>query len=84
MQFLKRPTPHVIALIAFLAYYLLVIQDLRSFSSRDPGSVFFDPDRAFEPHYSLEREAEAKSFIKSALEAAGTTIRRRPRILHFA
>ena len=66
MQFLKRPTPHVIAFIVFLAYYLVVVQDLRHFSARDPGSVFFDPDHAFEPAYSEGRRVQAETFIHSA------------------
>ena len=72
MNLLKRPSWHVLALFAFFAYYLLAIQDFRHFSSRDPGSVFFDPDRAFEREYSLEREVEAEAFIKSAVEAGGS------------
>lgn len=30
---------------------------------RDPGSVFFDKDRAYETHYSAHRRVEAQQFI---------------------
>jgi hypothetical protein len=36
---------------------------------RDPGSIFFDPNRALERHYSLEREQEALAFRNAAFYA---------------
>ena len=63
MRWLVRPTPHVIAFIAFLAFYVVLIQDIRHWSWRDPGSAFFKPKKAFERHYSLQREAEAQAWI---------------------
>jgi len=32
---------------------------------RDPGSAFFDPERAYEQRYSLTRRAEVQQFIES-------------------
>ncbi|KAK3049117.1 hypothetical protein LTR09_009536 [Extremus antarcticus] len=60
---LPRPTPHGIALLAFLAFYVLLLCDIRHWSWRDPGSCFFDPERAFGREYSLRRETEAERFI---------------------
>jgi hypothetical protein len=36
---------------------------------RDPCSIFFDPSRALERHYSLQREQEAISFRNAAFFA---------------
>ena len=67
---LRRPSPHTAAFLLFLFLYALALVDIRHVSWRDPGSVFFDPARAFERQYSLVREAQATSFIKSAGENA--------------
>jgi hypothetical protein len=40
---------------------------------RDPGSIFFDPNRFLERHYSLQREREAELFRHTALAATATT-----------
>ena len=66
MQLFKRPTPHTIAFLLFLAFYLILYIDVRHIAWRDPGSIFFDPKLAFERHYSLAREAQAISYIESA------------------
>ena len=71
MQLPSRPSLHTTAFLLFLAFYLLLIIDIRHVAWRDPGSVFFDPKLAFERHYSLAREAQAKSYIKSADESVG-------------
>ncbi|KAF2488013.1 integral membrane protein [Neohortaea acidophila] len=64
MQFwLRRPSPHLVAFLAFFVWYLLLVHDVRNWSHRDPSSAFFDPERAFERKYSLEREAEAESYV---------------------
>lgn len=60
-----RPTPHGIALISFFVSYLVLLRNVRHWSYRDPSSVFFDPERAFERKYSLERESQAETWIYS-------------------
>ncbi|KAK3724194.1 hypothetical protein LTR37_001319 [Vermiconidia calcicola] len=61
----RPPPPHTLALLLFLAYFLLVLVDVRHHSWRDPGSVFFDSENAFERQYSLLRETEAENFIQN-------------------
>lgn len=70
MQVFRRPTPHTSALLLFLAFFCVLIVDVRHVAWRDPDSIFFDPTLAFERQYSLVREAQAKSYIKSAGESA--------------
>ena len=67
---MRAPTPHATAFLLFLAFYGLMIIDARHKGWRDPGSIFFNPDIAFEREYSLLREAQALSYIKSASESA--------------
>lgn len=67
---MRPPTPHTTAFLVFLTLYLLMLLDIRHKAWRDPGSVFFDPSIAFERDYSLLREAQGTSFIKSASESA--------------
>ncbi|KAK3696413.1 hypothetical protein LTR37_017984 [Vermiconidia calcicola] len=64
----RRPQPHILALLLFFAYFLLVLVDVRHHSWRDPGSVFFDSENAFERQYSLLRETEAENFIQDLNE----------------
>jgi hypothetical protein len=40
---------------------------------RDQGSIFFDPDRAFERKYSLVREHQAYEFRKEAFSDPSVT-----------
>ena len=49
-------------------YYIYVIKEFY----RDPGSIFFDPDRAFDRSYSRHREIEANSFRDEAFFAWST------------
>lgn len=58
-----RLTPHTAALLAFLAFYCILLIDIHHWGSRDPGSVFFDPETAFERVYSILREQEADEYI---------------------
>lgn len=58
-----HPTGHAFALLAFLLWFIILVFDVRHWGYRDPGSVFFDPERAFERQYSHTREAEAESYI---------------------
>jgi hypothetical protein len=51
-----------VTFILFCAYGILHFY-------RDPGSIFFDPDRAVERHYSLRREQEAIAFRNAAFFA---------------
>lgn len=39
---------------------------LRSISARDPGSLFFQPDTAYERKYSTIREQQAQEYIERA------------------
>lgn len=59
-------SPGALALLVFVAFYLLVLQSIRSVSYRDPTSLFFDPQRGYEPAYSSVRQAEADAFIEDA------------------
>ncbi|KAL8788630.1 MAG: hypothetical protein Q9213_001558 [Squamulea squamosa] len=54
------------ALLFFLIIYLLLIQACRHAFYRDPTSAFFDPSRAYERVYSLQRQQQADSFIQAA------------------
>ncbi|KAL8768202.1 MAG: hypothetical protein Q9209_005511 [Squamulea sp. 1 TL-2023] len=53
-------------LLIFLVFYLLLVQACRHAFYRDPTSAFFDPSRAYERIYSLQRQQQAVSFIQAA------------------
>lgn len=71
MRLLPQATPHNIALLTFLAFYLILFIDIRHWSRHDPSSVFFDPKDAFERKYSSEREHEANAWL-AATKATAT------------
>jgi hypothetical protein len=48
--------------------FLLAATISRVISYRDPGSVFFDLDRAYEKYYSNHREAEGHAFKQEAID----------------
>jgi hypothetical protein len=55
----------------FLLFSLYYIYAASHFY-RDPGSLFYDPSRAFEQSYSLHRETEALSFRNEAFFSYST------------
>lgn len=59
---LSRLPPGVPALLLFLLLFSLACLYGSTSFYRDPGSVFFDPSRAYERSYSLRRESEATQF----------------------
>ena len=67
---IPQPTPHTSAFLLFLAFYCLIIIDVRHKSWRDPSSIFFNPNTAFERDYSLTREEQATAFIDSVGKSA--------------
>jgi hypothetical protein len=64
-----RVSSSVCAFLVTGAVFVLVCIYGRLNFYRDPGSVFFDADRAFERYYSAHRESEAKSFRDEAFAA---------------
>jgi hypothetical protein len=58
----------LLAFVFFLFSYLYAASNFY----RDPGSIFYDPVRAYERSYSLHRETEAVSFRDSAFFAHAT------------
>ena len=63
MACLRRPTAHMIALLAFLFWFVGAVTYLRHLASNDPGSLFFDPKHAFDRRYSFDRQLQADYFI---------------------
>ena len=53
-------------LLGFFLLYLLLLLFCRHAFYRDPTSAFFDPSRAYEHVYSLQRQREADAFIQAA------------------
>ncbi|PGG98973.1 hypothetical protein AJ80_09428 [Polytolypa hystricis UAMH7299] len=64
-----RSALHTLALTA-VALLLCVIYGKTHFY-RDPGSAFYDPNRAFERRYSLHREGEAQNYIDDRVGGSG-------------
>ncbi|OJD14587.1 hypothetical protein AJ78_05074 [Emergomyces pasteurianus Ep9510] len=60
---ISRPAVRVILLTLFVLS--LFIYYGKTHFYRDPGSIFYDPGRAFERTYSLHRESEAKEYIRT-------------------
>lgn len=58
------------AFLFFLLSYVFLFMVTRSWSSRDPTSIFFDPMNAYDPIYSTVRLEQAASFIDAASSAA--------------
>ena len=54
----------------FVTIYLFALIYVRSTTTRDPGSWFFNPRTAYNPSYSSVRSHQAESFIVSANTAA--------------
>lgn len=66
MNPLRHLSPHELALLAFILYFLVIVTDVRHFSRHDPESVFFDPDDAFVHRYTAVRQGEAGAYISAA------------------
>lgn len=60
---------HHIALLVFLAYFCIVVLDVKHFSWRDPESPFFDPDNAFKHEYSAVRQKQAEAYIETVAQS---------------
>ncbi|KAF2840118.1 integral membrane protein [Patellaria atrata CBS 101060] len=48
----------------FGIFYILTLLLVRHYSWRDPTSVFFDPETAYDPIYSVVREKQAVEFMQ--------------------
>ncbi|CAH0045365.1 unnamed protein product [Clonostachys solani] len=59
--------------VALAALWLILCQLAALYSWRDPGSFFFDSEKAAKPLYSAIRESEADEFIQKALNASATS-----------
>jgi hypothetical protein len=71
-QSLSLPTKVPVIKLALAAVWLLLLQFCYFYSARDPGSFFFDAERAYKPHLSNLREAEAEKFIQQAVNTPAT------------
>ena len=52
--------------LAFIVVYLLLIRQCNVNNYRDPTSVFFDPVRGYQRHYSLARQREAEAYLENS------------------
>ncbi|KAK5118247.1 hypothetical protein LTR85_008227 [Meristemomyces frigidus] len=59
-------SPLALAACGFVALYLAAIYCVRSISSRDPGSWFFDPSTAYNHQYTDVRQRQAEAFVAAA------------------
>ncbi|KAK7229403.1 hypothetical protein V2G26_001573 [Clonostachys chloroleuca] len=59
--------------VTLAALWLILFQLAALYSWRDPGSFFFDYEKASRPLYSAVREFEADEFIQRALTASATS-----------
>jgi hypothetical protein len=55
-----------LAIVAFTLFYCSAVLFVREISWRDPGSLFFDPDPAYEPIYSSVRLQQAEEYLANA------------------
>lgn len=56
----------IFILIAFILYVVAILYGHAYFFG-PPGSIFFNPNRAFERHYSTHREIETKTWNDNAV-----------------
>lgn len=54
---------------------LLIIYYGKTHFYRDPGSIFFDVNRAFERRYSWDREIESKNYIDAVAKNSSVSSR---------
>lgn len=66
------PALRMIALTVFAL--LLIIYYGKTHFYRDPGSVFFDTNHAFERGYSQHREIESQEYIRNVSELSSANI----------
>lgn len=59
-------SPAALALCTFAAILSILVLVLRQVASRDPTSIFFQPDEAYATRYSDLRAKQAKDFIADA------------------
>jgi hypothetical protein len=64
-------TPWVRTLLTFTVLFLITLSYCRYHFYRDPGSAFYDEDRAFEREYSAYREREAEKYIEQVSSSSG-------------
>ncbi|KAL8932976.1 MAG: hypothetical protein Q9216_006583 [Gyalolechia sp. 2 TL-2023] len=64
--------------LSFLLLYLSLIQVCRYAFYRDPTSTFFDPSRAYEHIYSLQRQQEANAFIQAFNDSSSNNDNKAP------
>ena len=64
----RRPAAR--AAIFYTLLFFLCYQYCRTHSYRDPGSGFFDPDRAFVEWYTAHRHGQADEFMAHAARLA--------------
>lgn len=64
-------------MLAVIAVFVLYLRYGFTHWYRDPGSVFYDTDSAYERGYSLVRQAQGEEYLKTAL---GLTTRNTSRI----
>ena len=70
------PCLKVIALTLLLLLPFMIYG--RTHFYRDPGSIFYDPHRAYKRQYSLQRENEALKFLKTATSPITTMKEAKP------
>ncbi|KAL1304364.1 hypothetical protein AAFC00_003367 [Neodothiora populina] len=58
------------SLVTYAVLFLVAVFSLHAVSLRDPTSLFFNPDRAYEPSYSAVRQEEAEAFVFAAQNAS--------------
>jgi hypothetical protein len=57
------------AYLAIISSVFVTTLYVRHISSRDPGSLFFDPNTAYNPGYSAIRQQQAEHFVAAANDA---------------
>ena len=58
----------------FLLLYTLLFLFTRTLSSRDPGSIFFDPSTAYDLSYSAVRLEQAATYVDTAVNTIGPKV----------
>lgn len=62
---MKRLSPITSVLGGLLAVYIFLFILAHREPWRDPGSMFFDPDAAYRPRYSAQRQRQAEAFVSN-------------------
>lgn len=69
-----------LSFFSFAVLYLAAVYYLHYISSRDPTSIFFDPQHAYEPSYSVVRQNEAKAFIRENSQSRMSQVERQKKM----